>query len=128
LNDKLALKQKEFEIQIEPYNLGKIAIKVAYEQNSTTISIVCSNTKTMDILAQSAKNIGSIMETNMGSPTIIFVEKNETHYLNQDHNSQTGQEHRQQNENHSKKGNEQEDNGLDFIQQLRLGLVSKMWA
>ncbi|MDD3142303.1 MAG: hypothetical protein PHX08_25525, partial [Lachnospiraceae bacterium] len=42
LNDKLALKQKEFEIQIEPYNLGKIAIKVAYEQNSTTISIVCS--------------------------------------------------------------------------------------
>ena len=94
LNDKLALKQKEFEIQIEPYNLGKIAIKVAYEQNSTTISIVCSNTKTMDILAQSAKNIGSIIETNMGSPTIIFVEKNETHYLNQDHNSQTGQEHR----------------------------------
>ena len=43
---KLVEGVKEFEIHIEPANLGKIAVKVLYEGNQATISIICSETRT----------------------------------------------------------------------------------
>ncbi|MEG2839053.1 MAG: flagellar hook-length control protein FliK [Lachnospiraceae bacterium] len=122
---KASNKEQFFEVQLEPLNLGKIAIKIAYEQNSTTVSIVCSNAKTTELLAQSARELGSIMEQNLGSPTAIYVEKSEENYLNQEHGEHQNQEQEQQNKsNQSKK--EQQDIGIDFIQQLRLGLVAGM--
>lgn len=129
LISRTATREKEFEIQLDPQNLGKISIKIAYGQDSTNVSIVCSNAKTMEILAQSAKDIGAIIEMNMGSPTTIFVDKSDENYLNQENYNQAGQEQNQQN-NHSDGGsksvNEEKEEGLNFIQQLRLGLISGM--
>lgn len=80
---KLVEGVKEFEIHIEPVNLGKIAVKVLYEGNQATISIVCSEKRAMDALSQNAREIGNIIDRNLGGETTIIVDKQETDYLNQ---------------------------------------------
>lgn len=122
LLSKLAEGVKEFEIHIEPANLGKLAIKVLYEGSQATISIVCSEKRALDVLGQNAREIGNIIERNLGEETTIIVEKQETDYLNQtrDENEQAGQEQQKQKENGKNQDNE--DAG-DFLQKLRLGLT-----
>lgn len=122
LLSKLVEGVNEFEIHIEPANLGKLAIKVLYEGSQATISIVCSEKRALDVLGQNAREIGNIIERNLGEETTIIVEKQETDYLNQtrDENEQAGQEQQKQKENGKNQDNE--DAG-DFLQKLRLGLA-----
>lgn len=115
---------REFEIQIEPEHLGKIAIKVLYEHEQTIISIACSEKSTLDIMGRHAREIGGIMERNLGEATDVFVEKQEQDYQNQhgndnDHSGRESEEDRQRQESKKQKTH---DNG-QFLQKLRLGLV-----
>lgn len=120
---KLVEGVKEFEIHIEPANLGKIAVKVLYEGNQATISIVCSEKRAMEALSQNAREIGNIIDRNLGGETTIIVEKQETDYLNQtrDENEQAGQNAKQQKE--EKNQNKDGEDAEQFLQKLRLGLV-----
>ncbi|MGO5053705.1 hypothetical protein ACTQ6A_14555 [Lachnospiraceae bacterium LCP25S3_G4] len=124
LMEKLATRVKEFEIQLEPAHLGKIGIKVIYEQTGVSIALECSNSRTMQLLSQCAKDIGGIIENNLGSPTTIFVEKGEANYLEQEHQNQGQNQGQQQQE---EKGQQQpahtREDSMDFIQQFRLGLI-----
>lgn len=121
LIQKTAAGKQEFEVQIEPENLGKLAIKVAYEHESTVISIVCTNEKTLNLLSQGARNIAMIMENHLGTPTTIYVDKGEENYLNQ-YKDQQGNQQQQQQQSNQNESPSRED-GYDFIQQLRLGLA-----
>lgn len=120
---KLVEGVKEFEIHIEPVNLGKIAVKVLYEGNQATISIVCSEKRAMDALSQNACEIGNIIDRNLGGETTIIVEKQETDYLNQtrDENEQADQNAKQ--EKKDKNQNQDGEDAEQFLQKLRLGLV-----
>ena len=120
---KLAEGVKEFEIHIEPANLGKIAVKVLYEGNQATISIICSEKRAMDALSQNVRDIGNIIDRNLGGETTIIVEKQETDYLNQtrDENEQANQNAKQQKEEKNQ-GQDGED-AEQFLQKLRLGLA-----
>ena len=93
-----------------------------YEGSQATISIVCSEKRALDVLGQNAREIGNIIERNLGEETTIIVEKQETDYLNQtrDENEQANQEQQKQKENGKNQDNE--DAG-DFLQKLRLGLA-----
>lgn len=114
---------KEFEIHIEPVNLGKIAVKVLYEGNQATISIICSEKRAMDALSQNAREIGNIIDRNLGGETTIIVEKQESDYLNQtrDENEQADQNGKQQKEEKNK--NHEGEDAEQFLQKLRLGLT-----
>lgn len=119
---KLTEGVKEFEIHIEPVNLGKIAVKVLYEGSQATISIVCSEKRAMDALSQNAREIGNIIDRNLGGETTIIVDKQETDYLNQ---TRDENEHANQNQKQKEEKN-QNQNGEDaeqFLQRLRLGLT-----
>ncbi len=114
---------QEFEIHIEPVNLGKIAIKIMYEGSQANISIVCNEKRAWEALSQNAKEIGNIIERNLGGETTIVVEKQENDYLNQtrDENEQARQDEQQKQKEQNK-----EQNGEDaeqFLQKLRLGLA-----
>lgn len=115
----------EMEIWLEPANLGKLAIKVAYEGGRTAISIMCMNNKTMDIMAQNAKNLGTILEQQTGTNTVVIVEQKEADYLEQQKNQeqQNGKESQGQNDNQNNKDNDNEAENQSFLQQLRLGLM-----
>lgn len=109
--------RKNLEVQLEPHNLGKILIKVAYEKDQVSVSVVCTESKTLKMLSQSAGELGSILENNLERPIHVIVDKQQADYLNnnQEHqgNGREQQEHRQ---------NQSDDIGDDFIQKLRLGI------
>lgn len=108
---------RELEVQLEPQNLGKIRIKVSYEENQVSVSVLCTESKTLKLLSQSAGDLGTILETNLERPIQILVDKQETDYLNdqQEQGNRQGQQGQQQN-------GRQEENREDFIQKLRLGI------
>lgn len=115
---------KEFEVQLEPYDLGKIMIRVAFGKEAATVSIVCTEPKTMELMAKNARELGAIMEENLGSPTTIVVEDKEASYLeqrNQENSQNQGQNPEQDSEKQNQKS--RQDEGADFLQQLRLGLI-----
>lgn len=117
---------KEFELQLEPANLGKLTIKVVYEAGKTAVSIVCSNPKSLEALAQQSKEIGMMMEEKLGEPTVVVIEdKGTPDYLEQERQNQQNQSREQQEERSSKNQQTQpeERTGLNFLQQLRLGLA-----
>ncbi len=128
LTEELAVKVskgvKEFEIQLEPRNLGKIAIKVLYDQGQTMISILCTEKKTLELIGQNAREIGHVMEQNLGDTTTIYVDKQENdqpYYSggDQDHTGRDSEQERQREEQHKN----QTDDSQQFIQKFRLGLT-----
>lgn len=120
LKAKATLGNQEFEIHLQPENLGKLAIKVAYTLEKVSISIVCTNERTMELLSSGAKNIAQIMEETLGSPTTLIVDQEESNYLEQYNNQGNS---RQQQEQEQKEKQDTKDNHQDFLQQLRLGLI-----
>lgn len=107
----------ELDIQLEPHNLGKIRIKISYEDNQISVSLMCTENKTLKLLSQSAGDLGAILESNLERPFQIQVDKQETDYLNQQQDQNQRQEQREQHQ-----GRQQEGNREDFIQKLRLGI------
>ncbi len=115
---------QEFEIHIEPANLGKIAVKILYQEGQATVSIFCSEKRALDVLGRNAGEIGQVIEKNLGGTTTIIVDKQENDYLNQqrDENQKNGQNP----DNEQQKDNRQETSAEDadqFLQKLRLGLT-----
>lgn len=121
---KLSEGIREFEIHIEPANLGKIAVKILYQEGQATVSIMCSEKKALDILGRNAGEIGQIIDKNLGGTTTIIVDKQESDYLNQtkDENQQNGQNGEQEQQKDGKQEQNPED-AQDFLQKLRLGLA-----
>ena len=124
LTVKAAAGQNEFEIQITPKHLGEITVRVMQEGGVSVVSIVCSEKKTMELLAQSAREIGTVMEQNLGKPTEIYVEKqeNENPWQEQrenDHSGRESEQHRQREQNEKMKAAK----NARFLQELRLGLM-----
>ncbi|MEZ3435905.1 MAG: flagellar hook-length control protein FliK [Lachnospiraceae bacterium] len=115
---------REFEIQIEPANLGKIAVKILYQDGQATVSIMCSEKKTFEMLGRNAGEIGQVIEKNLGGTTTIIVDKQENDYLNQtrDENQKNGQ-NQEQEQKEGKKNQDAED-AQQFLQKLRLGLMN----
>ncbi|MCI8767593.1 MAG: flagellar hook-length control protein FliK [Ruminococcus sp.] len=127
LTDQILGKMQEgadsFEIEIEPANLGKIAVKIQYQDGQATVSIFCTEKRALEVLGDRAREIGVIIDKNLGGETKIIVEKQEPDYLNRnnDENQQGKQDEReQQKENHQKQDSEDSE---QFLQKLRLGLT-----
>lgn len=110
----------ELEIQLEPEHLGKISIKVMTEDSQTVISLCCSEEKTRYLLAQNARELGAIMENNLGTAPQILVEKQAADYLQRE-NHQGGQQQQEQQERRQQKQPEREAD--DFLQKLRIRMM-----
>ena len=120
--ENMAKGRTEFEIWLEPANLGKMAIKVAYESGRAMVSIMCTNEKTMELISQNARNLGNILEQHTGNNTVVVVEHPQSDYLQQ----QAEQENKggyEQQEQQSENQNDENDEAQSFLQQLRLGLA-----
>lgn len=112
---------REFEMQLNPEELGTVKIKMVFEEGKIHIAMTCDNQKAMDLLSSTSSKLKELIEDRTGSEVNIHVaQENETPYQEQE--KQNGRESGQQNTNHrqnAKNGAEP----MDFIQQLRLGLV-----
>lgn len=116
----------DFEILLEPANLGKLIIKVTYESGKAAVSILCTNDKTLEMLSQNAKNMGAIMEQRMGTETTVIIEPRHANpdYLQQqaDQGSHSGYE-RDDRDRQQNQSREKENEFVSFAEQLRLGLM-----
>lgn len=120
--DHMAKGRTEFEIWLEPANLGKMAIKVAYESGRAMISIMCTNEKAMEMISQNARNLGNILEQHTGNDTVVVVEHPESDYLQQQAEQENKEGYQQQEQN---SGTQDDTDGetQTFLEQLRLGLM-----
>lgn len=110
--------KKSLEVQLEPHNLGKILIKVSYEKDQVSVSVVCTENRTLKMLSQSAGELGNILENNLERPIHVIVDRQEADYLN--NNQQHQGNGREQQQEHQQ--NRSDETGEDFIQKLRLGI------
>lgn len=114
----------EFEIRLEPEALGRMVIKASLEEGRAVVSILCSNPKTAELLSVHARELGAIMEANLGTPADIVLDRSAQENAAQDypdgHAEQNGGREEQQNGGGRRQNRQNTEN---FLQQLRLGLV-----
>lgn len=112
---------KEFQIELNPMDMGKVSIKVVFAAEKAFVSLSCENAKTQSLLAQSSDTIRSIIQQNVGSETVVVVQEQQPqqNYQQQQQERQEKQEQEQQ----SRPQQKMSDDSLTFVNQLRLGLV-----
>lgn len=104
-------------IELEPASLGKLTIRVVYEEGRAAVSIISSNPKTLEILSQTAGEIARILEDKTGQPTIVYTPEAQT-----ERDGRLGsREHREQRQDQEQHHHRQQPDS--FTQQLRLGLL-----
>lgn len=121
ISEGAAKGNKELIIQLTPENLGKISIKIAMEADGVKVVLSCENQKTLNLLSDKATGISHIVENNLNQHAVVEIK--EDGYWNQQKDAtdqHSGQQDRQQEEEN--KGNGQQDDMDNFIQQMRLGM------
>lgn len=124
MSEQINQGKNTFELWLEPANLGKIGVKVAYEGGRAMIQILCMSSKAMEIVAQNAKTLGTIIQQNTGTNTLVVVEQPERQdYLQQEAQQQNRGDEQQDEKKKDKDNNDEEAETESFLQQLRLGLA-----
>lgn len=112
-------------VELEPANLGKLTIRLVYEGDRASLSIMASNPRTLDMLSQKASEIAAILEEKTGQETIIYTQPAQQgseqydEQQNQNRSKEQGEPEEQKNQRHGEDTHQAE----SFAQQLRLGLV-----
>lgn len=111
-------------VELEPASLGKLVIKLVYEGERASLSIMASNPRTLDILSQRASEIAAILEEKTGQETIIYTQpaqQGDDRY-DEEQNQNRGREQGEPEQRQQSHG-EEHHQAESFAQQLRLGLV-----
>lgn len=109
-------------VELEPVSLGKLTIRVDYEEGRAAVSILSSNPKTLELLSQKASEIASILKEHTGEETVIYTQEAQQQqeqdaydgHQGQSRGDQSGQKQQKEEERHETES---------FAQQLRLGLI-----
>ncbi len=114
---------REFEIQIEPKNLGKMAVKLEYRNGEALISIVCTEPKTLELVKNHVNDIRMVVQRNLQEDMTVFVDekKAETFAQQEQGNSDAGRESEWERQKEKRK-REAQVGSHRFLQELRLGL------
>ena len=113
-------------IELDPENLGKITINVNYDSGHAAVSISATNSKTLEMLTQSAPQMANIIQQKTGQQTDVFVPN--TQQSGAKHDMAEGRESNENREQQQSRQNEQqsrsdETSSTAFLHQMRLGLV-----
>lgn len=108
---------REVEVSVTPESLGKIHMKMELDQGEVRISITCQHEKTLQLLTQHSQDITEIMEKNL-VPYVPAQAEHQDYLQQQSQNSNSGQQKEKEQQKHK------EHETGDFLQMLRLGMVS----
>lgn len=119
-------KADEFDIQLFPKDLGKLNIKVVFENGKAELSIICSNAKTFNLLSENVSGLCAIVKENTGNSTVVNIQQNKEFFNEQqkdgyDDRGQNSQRDEQNNQQNNRSQNK--DDMIDFVNQMRLGLA-----
>lgn len=126
---QLSSGRQELEISLTPKNLGTLLVKVAIEAGETTVSIICTNARTMEAMSSKATELGRMLEDTLGDKMEVVVEDKsgqDTQYYEDGRNDTGAQAQKEEQERRYEESRRQmgrEADSVDFLQQLRLGLA-----
>ena len=120
LASRMPVKDGTLTLELEPASLGKIIIKVAFEDGKTVMSLMADSHRTLAILSQRAGEMGQILEEKTGQQTVIYTPENQP---SQEELPERGGEENRQRQKDAQEENRHNKEGESFMQQLRLGLI-----
>ncbi len=113
------------EITLTPENLGKLTVEISRSEDGTlSVAISAANPKAANVLEQHSSHLQNLLADTARSEVRVEVrnaQEAQQQFLNPDGQQQRRQEQRRQ--NHPDRNDQKADQ--DFVQQLRLGLVSR---
>lgn len=91
-------------MELQPRGLGKVDIKMAYEDNKLKVEIKALNEETQKILQSNVKDLADILNKATKTPVDVILKDNnynqyESHVVNNDHNNQQQEQHNYSREN-----------------------------
>lgn len=98
LTDRILMKfnEKEFEVELYPKSLGKIAISLVLDNGIVKVAMNAENEKVNAFLASQSANIQSIVEKNTQYSAVVKVDDSQNQYQQQQRdNSQYGADENQ---------------------------------
>lgn len=106
------------EIQLTPANLGTVEIQLTRSADgSLEVVLRASSEKTANLLSQHAERLGALLQSSTMSTVQVAVERQEqSQQFQQQQDGQHPQQQQQQQQHRQ--------HGEDFLQQLRLGLIT----
>lgn len=119
--------REELKVQLEPHRLGRIEIKIVYDQKQVHVSVSCSEEKTLKVLTQSADEMAALLEARLRRPLCIMVDvpkmEQPAHQNDTEGNSQ--QHHSNERQQQGRESESEQSGGEDFIQRLRLNILTE---
>ncbi|MBN7773767.1 flagellar hook-length control protein FliK [Clostridium aminobutyricum] len=116
--------KQEFDLQLNPKELGKLNIKLTFENGSAQVLITCSNSKAQNMIALLTDNIRGILEANTGLTSTVHLKQEDMLQSQYDQDSHNREGSTNQNGRQEEKEKASED--LSFVDKLRLGLIDSL--
>lgn len=121
---KLSDGRQEFDLELNPRNLGKVNVKMIFQNGSAEIILSTSNSKAHQLLSMQADALRGILESNTGMDSTISLKQAETSDGQFDRDNFQEQSNGQQNQQQQQEKKLVED--ISFIDRLRLGLTDDL--
>ncbi len=121
LSSRLPPAGKELLVELEPAQLGKLTVRVVYEEGRALVSIVTENPKTLELLSRHSPQLAAILEENTGQATVVYTGR-------PGHQPQESFERQGQPQDNPQRDRQQENRRKreqteSFYQRFRLGLI-----
>lgn len=111
---------QQMKLQLTPENLGTLTIDLTRTQDGALQVVLHTTTeKAANLLSQHAENLGALLHNGTQGTVQVEVQRQEQNQQFQQQNQQQNQQ-QGQGQQHSRR----QQSGEDFLQQLRLGLVT----
>ncbi len=120
---KLNAGKQEFDLELNPRDLGKVNIKMIFQNGSAELIMSTSNAKAHQLLSAQADTLRAILEANTGADSTVNIRQTETTDGQFDRDNFQQQKDSQQNQqNHQQERKTTSE--ISFADRLRLGLVN----
>lgn len=124
LSDKIIMRNNnEFDLQLEPEELGKIHVNVIFENGETKVSISCATQQAMDTLSGNVDKLAAVLENRTGNTTFVQIKNEENQQYNQNYQQQEGRHQERGSDEGRRDKRSKTENSIDFLEQMRLGLI-----
>lgn len=88
--------EKTYEIDMDPKGLGKIHVKISFGEKGTSLEMVFSEKKTMDMMAKHLESMDGLQNSKGGSVDIQMSEQTQPDHLDRQQQRQQEQQQREQ--------------------------------
>lgn len=127
LESNFNAKTSEFNFNLYPENLGKVAVKMAVEDGMLVIEIAATNAKTQSILAANANEIKTMLQQHSTQQQFVDASSNpQAHdYLRDNSPNQENNQGREQGDENQANKENAEPSTADFLSVMQLVTIAK---